>query len=126
MKDTIDNTDLLIIRACKRKHCSGSNINIISRVIARGYALHLKHVSKADVAYHLSRIVRDYDLIKEYDWCKFLTEDLNPKKWWTKEVKDYMDNLIDVLISKIACTQLSEFPRYPKPAWFKNKYNNLD
>ena len=120
MKNDISNTDLLIIRACKRNH---TKINMIRRIIARGYALNFEYVKLVDVAYHLSRIVREYDLIKEYEWCKFLTEDLNPKKWWRSEVKDYMDNLIEVLIGKIACTEVKIFPRYPNPAYFRNKYS---
>lgn len=117
MKDKISNTDLLLIRHCKKNNTS---IDILRKIVAKGYALPYSYVTKEDVARCLTRIVIDYDLIRQ--WEEFLLVDINPKKWWTKEEKPYIDNLLEQLISKISCTEVKVFPRYPNSAWFRNKY----
>lgn len=120
MKSTISNTDLLLIRACKRNKV---NYNILRRIIAREYALRLSYVNHGDVARCLIRIVVNYELIRH--WEEFLCVDLNPKKWWKSQAdnkKPYLENLIEQLVSKITCSEVAKFPRYPSPAWFRNKY----
>jgi len=117
MKTTISNTELLLIRACKKNN---TDVNILRRIVSKGYALPHSYVSKADVARCLTRIVVDFSLIG--DWEEFLLVDVNPKKWWTNREETYMDNLVEQLISKISITEVAQFPRYPRPAWFKNKY----
>ncbi len=83
-------------------------------------ALSFDYVTKSDVVYFLTKIVLEYELVR--DWTEFLLTDLNPKKWWTKEEKSYIDNLLDCLISKIACSEISKFPRYRSPLRFRIKH----
>ena len=121
MKDNICVHDILLIRQCKK---NGFNINNFRKIISKRNALAYEYVTKADVVYFLTKIVLDYNLVK--DWSKFLLEDLNPKKWWTKEEKSYVDNLLEQLVSKISCTEVKVFPKYISPAWFRNKYGKDD
>lgn len=121
MKDTISDWDILLIRQCKKNHYT---INNFRKIISKRNALAYEYVTKADVVYFLTKIVLEYNLVR--DWTKFILEELNPKKWWTKEEKPYIDNLLEELISKIACAEVKKFPRYRSPAWFRNKYNTID
>lgn len=112
---TISNSDLLLIRACKRNDVK---LNTLRRIVARKCAIPFQYVNQSDVAHHLLKIVQEYNLIR--NWDEFLIERLNPKKWWTNEEKPYMDNLINELVILISLTEVKIFPRYPEPLSFKN------
>lgn len=117
MKDTICDYDLLLIRQCKKNNTS---IDILRKIISKRNALSYNYVTKADVVYFLTKIVLDYELIR--NMVEFITVDLNPKKWWGDTELSYQDNLIEQLISVISNTEVAKFPRYPRSAWFRNKY----
>jgi hypothetical protein len=121
MKDTISDIDLLIIRQCKKNDPS---INILNKLACKRHALWYDSLDKAPLIHVLIEIVLDHGLIRDME--EFLTVDLNPDDWRKKyyKPKNYQENLIDQLISKIAVTSVDKFPRYPIPAWFKNKYKD--
>jgi hypothetical protein len=120
MKETISDIDLLIIRQCKKNEPS---INILNKLVCKRHALGYDSIDKAPLIHVLIEIVLNYDLIRNME--EFLTVDLNPDDWRKKYYKPqtYQENLINQLISKIALTSVDKFPRYPKPALFKNKYS---
>jgi hypothetical protein len=120
MKDTIDNWDLLIIRAIKKHNKYEMIIKFIKNILARRQWISKCYVDNHFMSHYLLNICIDYNLICNLH--EFIYKDLNPKKWWTKEVKSYEDNLIHELIGVIAVSEVSKFPRYPRPAWFRNKY----
>lgn len=121
MKDFSD-YDILIIRQCKKNKPS---IRSLRRIVGMKCALPFEYVTQADVVHFLIEIVRDYNLIR--NWDEFLITDLNPKKtWWCYVSKDkrpqektYMDNLTDALISKIMLTEVKIFPRFRSPLRFR-------
>jgi hypothetical protein len=117
MKDTISDNDLLLIRACKREKPS---LRTMKRIVGRRYALHVKHVELQYVCKTLLKICLDYELIRDME--EFILFDINPKKWWTKEEKSFLDNVFDELVSVICCTEVKKFPRYRSSARFRNKY----
>ena len=117
--DTYDN---LIVRQCKKNKTS---MRSLRRIVGMKCALPFSYVTNADVIHFLIRIVRDYNLIKH--WDEFLITELNPKKnwWYLPEIdrpkeKSYMDNLADVLISKIMLTEVKIFPNFRSPLRFRN------
>ena len=120
MKEDICNYDLLLIRACKRNHDHKKMMSMIKRVIMRRNALPYRAVNDGIVIHCLLNIVLQYGLIRRME--EFITVNLNPKKWWGHEVLSYEENLIKELISKIGCVECAVFPRYPRPAYFRNKY----
>jgi hypothetical protein len=64
----------------------------------------------------------DFDLIRDY--VEFVLICINPdkNKWWGGPVKSYDETLCEELISVIALSKIKKFPRYPRSAWFRNKY----
>lgn len=119
MKETISDIDILIIRQCKKNIPS---INILNRLCCKRHALSYDVKDRAPLVHVLTEIVLEYNLIR--DMYEFISVDLDPDNWRNKFYKavSYKENLINVLISKIAITSVDKFPRYPKPAWFRNKY----
>ena len=113
----MDPWDNLLIRQCKQ---NDFNLNICYRIIEKRCALPRRYVTKEDLISHLSKIVIDYDLVR--DWSQFLLVDINPKKWYRKEEISYIDNLLEQLISKISCAEIKKFPLYRSPAYFRNKH----
>jgi hypothetical protein len=112
--DHISDYDILLIRQCKKNNPS---LRSMRRIIGWRCGSTFDYVDKSHVVYHLTNLIIKYGLVR--DWNEFLLNDLNPVKWWTKEEKSYIDNLLDVLISKIACSEISKFPRYRSPLRFR-------
>jgi hypothetical protein len=118
MKETISDIDLLIIRQCKKNKPS---INILNKLACKRHALGYDSIDKSPLIHVLIEIVLDHGLIRDME--EFLTVDLNPDDWRKKyyKPKNYQENLIDQLISKIRCSPVDKFPRYPRAAWFRHK-----
>jgi hypothetical protein len=116
-----DDYTILLIRQCKKDKTS---MRSLRRIVGMKCALQLEHVAVSDVVHFLIEIVREYNLVR--DWDEFLIVDLNPKKdyWYLPEElrpkeKSYMENLVDVLISKIMMTQVNIFPYFRSPLRFR-------
>jgi ferredoxin-fold anticodon binding domain-containing protein len=120
MKDTITDHQLLLIRQCKK---NTTTLRSLRRIVGWKCALSFCYVQKGHVAYALLDIVDDYDLIDRsgFKFKEFILQTLNPKKWWSNDVKDYTDNLIEQLISIIANSEISKFPRYKRSLKYKNQ-----
>jgi hypothetical protein len=123
MNDTISNIDLLIIRQCKRNNPS---INILNKLACKRHGLSYDYLDKSPLIHVLTEIVLEYNLIR--DMYEFIAVDLDPDNWRNKFYSPvtYKENLINQLINKISCSSVDKFPRYPRPAWFKNKYPNTN
>ena len=119
MQETISDIDILIIRQCKRNN---SSINILNKLACKRHALGYDSLDKSPLIHVLIEIVLEHNLIRDME--EFLTVDLNPDDWRKKYYapRTYTENLIEQLISKIALATTNKFPRYPRPAWLRNKY----
>jgi hypothetical protein len=102
-----------LICQCKKNE---SNFNNLYKIIARKCAISTVHLDKEHVASCLSKIVVQYDLVR--NWSEFLLENCNPQKWWTKQEKPYIDNLIEELISKLCVRKLKNFRGIAHPQGF--------
>lgn len=119
MKETISDIDIIIIRHCKRNKPS---INILNKLACKRHALGYDSIDKSPLIHVLIEIVLEYNLIRDME--EFITVNLDPNNWYNTffKIQTYRENLISQLISKISCASVDKFPRYPRPAWFKNKY----
>lgn len=117
-----DDYTILLIRQCKKNKTS---MRSLRRIVGMKCALQLEHVDVSDVVHFLIEIVIEFNLVK--NWDEFLLTDLNPSKtWWCylptvdkPTEKPYMDNLVDVLVSKIALTEVKIFPYFRSPLRFR-------
>jgi hypothetical protein len=106
--EELSNTYILLIRECKK---SNPSVNVLCRIISKGYDIPLPYVDLSYINYHLCKIAVDYNLIR--DFPAFLAFDCNPKNWGNQ--KSYMENFLDKIISVIACSNISKFPNYRRP-----------
>lgn len=120
MKEIAD-TELLIIRHLKH---NGDNDGVLKRIVGRYYALYPQHVKKDDIFNCLFDIILKFDLLpyhmKGNDMRYFFIygESYEPK----------FDNNWDMWIyrarSIIRMSEVAKFPRYPEPAYFRNRDKN--
>ena len=118
--NTIDNWELLMIRQCKKNITSMRNLARIyaaSRALPLQYCNNYSYVNRA-----LLFICLKFGLIRDFE--DFVLYKIHPDKdkCWGKPSKSYDETLYQALVGVIANTRVDEFPRYPNPAWFRNKY----
>jgi len=125
MKNTIEDYQLLLIRQCKRNDISILNMR---KIYAKSRALSLEYTPESYVTHALIEIILDYGLIR--DMQQFLMETIDPDNWFNtygKEVPPkYSDLLLAKCISLIGITEVKKFPRFPRPAWGRNKYPDIN
>ena len=122
-KSTIEDYQILLIRQCKRNK---PNINIMRRIYAKSRALSLSYVTDRYVLHALLEIIEQFGLMK-HSLSEFIF-DLDPERdaWFRGKTRTFHEALFSSCISTIALTKPSDaFPRYPLPAYFKNKYNEF-
>lgn len=117
----IEDYELMLIRQCKRNKTS---INIMRRIYAKSRALSFAYCSEVYVIDALLEIIEKFNLHKgkltEFVW------DLNPNRdsWFNAKPRTFTEALFEKCVSVISLTCPAEdFPRYPSPAWFRNKHN---
>lgn len=118
MKDTIENYQLLLIRACKKSRSP----RILRRIYAASRALPFSLTPIEYVTHGLMEIIKDYELVK--DWDTFIAE-IGRKQdgeYYFREPISFAEAYLESCISVISCTAVAKFPRYPRCAWFRNKY----
>lgn len=121
MRSNIENWELLMIRQCKKNNPSIRNLR---RIYAHSRAMSVSYYKNnfKFINHALLQICLDFDLIHNIN--QFITVEIHPDKdkWWSGVSKTYDESLCDALISVIMCSEIKKFPRYPRSAWFRNKY----
>lgn len=118
----ITDTELLIIRHLKRNN---SNDNILKKLVARYYALYPNYIDKDHLFNCLFNIIEKFDLLYSSEKGAniryfFIYRD----SFMDDRVKDMWQMWIDKAKSRIRLSNVDKFPRYPEPAYFRNRIKN--
>ena len=99
-----------------------ARIYAVSRALAFQCCNNYTYVNRA-----LLSICLKFGLIRDLE--EFILYKIHPNrdKWIKGLVEHYDDasydeSLYGALVSVIANSRVDKFPRYPKPAWYRNKY----
>ena len=112
-KPLIDKWDLLLVRECKRSR----ETSRLVRVYAKSRALAPSACDRNDVVYGLMEIIDKLKLVPNtYDFIAAIQRNMRCYQISFEEA------YFDMARSIIANTEVSVFPHYPRPAWFRNKY----
>ena len=96
---------------------------MLQRTVGRACALRKEHVDRSAINYWLLKICLDFGLIRDME--EFILSDLNPNgSGWTSTGLSYKEHLTRILLSNVRLSRVDKFPRYPRPAYFKNKQKN--
>ena len=106
--------DMLFIRACKSKR----PIKRVYRLYKMLFLQKKEFVQKSDLVAVLADVCDRCLVNPTYAQTICM---LNPYKYGESQEKDYFDNCLDALISKIRHTNPSEIEGYIKPAYWRNK-----
>ena len=120
MKEISDN-ELLIIRHLKR--CK-NNDNILKRLVGKYYALDKEYITKEYIFNCLFKICLKFDLLlhNEKDkeiHCFFICRE--SFGFYPETGDDFWNMWISKAKSRISCSEVKKFPRYPEPAYFRNR-----
>lgn len=117
----ISDIELAIIRHLKRNN---PNDSILKRLVGNYYGLHSEHVGKDEIFNCLFNIVEDYDLLLHHEKGKDVRNFFIYQDSFAPKSDDMWDHWIYKAKSRIKLSEISIFPRYPKPAYFRNCNKN--
>ena len=120
MNETISDNELLIIRHLKRNN---PNDALLRRLVGRYYLLHPEHVDKVAIFNCLFGIIEKFDLFIHSDKHPSISGFFTNREFYVDQLgfKDMWDEWIWRATSRIRLSGVNKFPRYPSPAYFRNK-----
>lgn len=117
----ITDTELLIIRHLKRNN---SNDAILKRLVGEYYGLYPRHVDKDAIFNCLFDIIEAFDLLLPHEKGKDIRNFFIYNESFAPKFDDKWDAWIYKAKSRIKLSEVAKFPRYPEPAYFRNRNKN--
>lgn len=112
----ITDIELLIVRHLKRNNPSDA---ILKRLVGKYYAFHPEHITKSQIFNCLFDIVEKFDLLPPNMKGRYFF--IYPQSFWEPEFSDNWDAWIYRAKNLITYSLVKKFPRYPEPAYFRNR-----
>ena len=114
----ITNNELLIIRHIKR--CK-DNPNILKRLVARYWLMDENYINGLEIINCLINIIEKFDLFLHHDREDSYRGFYLDREPFCGNSDDHLGKLTTKAISRIKLSEPNKkFPRYPKPAYFRN------
>lgn len=116
----ITDTELLIVRHLKRNN---PNDAILKRLVGDYYALSPQYVGKDGIFHCLFDIIEKFDLLLYSEKGKDIRNFFIYDESFAPKFEDKWDAWIYKAKSRIGLSAVAKFPRYPEPAYFRNRRN---